>query len=51
MLRRQRLARKAAARSAGTDMGLASTIVFFGVFPAVMATGLVLAQVVSAFAP
>ena len=51
MLRRQKLARKAAARAAGTDMGLASTIVFFGVLPAVMATGLVLAQVVTAFAP
>jgi len=51
MLRRQRLARKSAARAAGPDMALASTIVFFGVLPAAMATGLVLVQVVAAFAP
>lgn len=55
MLRNQRLARKAAARAAarraGPDMALASTVVFFGVLPAVMATGLVLAQVVSAIVP
>jgi hypothetical protein len=51
MLRRQRLARKAAARAAAPDMALASTIVFFGVFPAAMATGLVLVQIVSAMSP
>ena len=54
MLRRQRLARKAAARStvhrAGPDMALASTIVFFGVFPTVMAAGLVVVQVATALA-
>jgi len=54
MLRQQRLLRKAAARPAahraGPDMALASTIVFFGVFPAVMAAGLVMVQVITAFA-
>jgi hypothetical protein len=53
MLRTQRLARKSAARAvhrAGPDMALATTIVFFGVFPAVMAAGLALVQVLSAFA-
>lgn len=53
MLRTQKLARKAAARAArraGPDMALASTIVFFGVFPAAMAAGLVLVQVVGAIA-
>lgn len=54
MLRHQRLTAKLAARPsarrAGPDMALASTIVFFGVFPAVMAAGLVLVQVVAAFA-
>ncbi len=53
MLRTQKLARKAAARavrSAGPDMALASTIVFFGVFPAVMAAGLVLVQILAAVA-
>jgi hypothetical protein len=51
MLRTQRLARKSAARavrSAGPDMALATTIVFFGVFPAVMAAGLVLVQILGA---
>ena len=54
MLRQHRLARKSAARAvhrAGPDMALASTIVFFGVFPAVMAARLVLVQVVSTIAP
>jgi hypothetical protein len=54
MLRQQRLTRKLAARPAahraGPDMALASTIVFFGVFPAVMAAGLMLVQVVAAVA-
>ena len=54
MLRQDRLARKLAARPAahraGPDMALASTIVFFGVFPAVMAAGLVVVQVVTAIA-
>jgi hypothetical protein len=55
MLRNERLARKAqaraAARRAGPDMALASTIVFFGVLPAAMATGLILVQAVSAIVP
>ena len=53
MLRQQKLSRKFAARAthrAGPDMALASTIVFFGVFPAVMAAGLIVVQVVSAIA-
>lgn len=53
MLRHQKLSRKAAAHAAhraGPDMALASTIVFFGVFPAVMAAGLVLVQIVGAVA-
>jgi len=54
MLRHQRLSRKAAARSAvhraGPDMALATTIVFFGVFPAVMAAGLIMVQVATALA-
>ena len=54
MLRQQKLARKFAARPAahraGPDMALASTIVFFGVFPAVLAAGLILVQVVAAIA-
>lgn len=51
MLRTQKLARKSAARAirpAGPDMALATTIVFFGVFPAVMAAGLALVQVLTA---
>ena len=55
MLRHHRPARKhfgrAAAHRAGADMALASTIVFFGVFPAVLATGLVLVQAIATFAP
>ena len=54
MLRQDRLSRKAAARSAvhraGPDMALATTIVFFGVFPAVLAAGLVVVQVATALA-
>ncbi len=54
MLRQQRPTAKLAARPAvhraGTDMALASTIVFFGVFPAVMAAGLILVQVLAAVA-
>ena len=53
MLRKERLSRKAAARAtyrAGPDMALASTIVFFGVVPAVMAAGLVVVQVATALA-
>ena len=54
MLRTQRLARKAAVRPAvhraHHDMALASTVVFFGVFPAVLAAGLLLVQFISAFA-
>jgi hypothetical protein len=50
MLRQQRLIRKAAARRPHNDMALASTIVFFGVLPAVMAAGLVLTQLVLAVA-
>lgn len=53
MLRHQRLSRKAAARSlhrAGPDMALATTIVFFGVFPAVMAAGFAAVEVLTAFA-
>jgi hypothetical protein len=54
MLRRQRLTRKSAARTtayrAGPDMALATTIVFFGVFPAVMAAGLAVVQIVGALA-
>ncbi|MBL6854109.1 MAG: hypothetical protein ISS15_07485 [Alphaproteobacteria bacterium] len=53
MLRTQRLARKGSSRPAvhraGPDMALATTIVFFGVFPAVLATGLILVQFVAAF--
>ncbi|HXC53834.1 MAG TPA: hypothetical protein VNU97_00930 [Rhizomicrobium sp.] len=52
MLRTERLARKSASRPAahraGPDMALASTIVFFGVFPAVLAAGLILVQLVTA---
>jgi hypothetical protein len=53
MLRTQKLAHKTAARAAhraGPDMALASTIVFFGVFPAVMAAGLLLVQFITAVA-
>ena len=55
MLRTQRLARKAAVRHpvvhrAGPDMALASAIVFFGVFPAVMGAGFVVVQVLTALA-
>ena len=54
MLRQDRLSRKAAARSAvpraGPDMALATTIVFFGVFPAILAAGLVMVQVATALA-
>lgn len=46
----RKLAARAAARRAGPDMALASTIVFFGVFPVVMAAGLVLVQVVAPLA-
>jgi hypothetical protein len=51
MLRHRRLARKIAARPAraGSDMALASTIVFFGVLPGVLAAGFVIVQVVAAF--
>jgi hypothetical protein len=53
MLRQKRLARKSAARStaraAHHDMALASTIVFFGVFPLVIGAGLVLVQTILAF--
>ncbi|MEI9995472.1 MAG: hypothetical protein WDM91_12820 [Rhizomicrobium sp.] len=52
MLRQQRIARKAAARAASRrasdDMALAATIAFFGVFPLVMAGGLLLVQVIGA---
>jgi hypothetical protein len=55
MLRHQRLARKHAARlathRAGPDMALASTIVFFGVLPGVLAAGFVVVQVIVAFGP
>jgi hypothetical protein len=54
MLRQQRLARKFAARNAPRaahhDMALASTVVFFGVFPAVLGAGLILVQTILAFA-
>ncbi len=54
MLRTEKLARKSAARAAthraGPDMALASTIVFFGVVPAVMAAGIVVVQVITAVA-
>jgi hypothetical protein len=46
--------RKSVARSATRaphhDMALASTIVFFGVFPAVLGAGLLLVQSILAFA-
>ena len=45
------LPRRAAAHRAGPDMALASTIVFFGVFPAALAAGLILVQLVAALAP
>lgn len=53
MLRTQKLTRKSNARAvhrAGPDMALATTITFFGVFPAVMAAGLVVVQVITAVA-
>ena len=53
MLRQHRLAIKLASRQvhrAGPDMALATTIVFFGVFPAVMVAGLLLVQLVAALA-
>jgi hypothetical protein len=54
MLRTPRLARKAAIRPAvhraGPDMALATTIVFFGMFPAVLAAGLLVVQIVTAVA-
>jgi hypothetical protein len=54
MLRQKRLARKSAARSAARgphhDMALASTVVFFGVVPAVLGAGLLLVQSILAFA-
>ena len=43
--------RRPATHRAGPDMALASTIVFFGVFPAVLATGLVVVQAIAALAP
>lgn len=48
MLRQQRLARKFIARQPHRDMALASTIVFFGVFPAVMGAALLLMQLILA---
>ena len=36
---------------AGADMALASTIAFFGVLPAVLAAGLVVVQIATAFGP
>jgi len=49
MLRQHRLARKAAARFAprdpGHDMALAATLVFFGVFPIMLVSGLLLVQI------
>jgi hypothetical protein len=45
------LSARTASRRAGSDMALASTIVFFGIFPVVMAAGLVMVQVIGAFAP
>ncbi len=42
---------RSAVHRAGPDMALASTIVFFGVFPAVLGTGLALVQIVAALAP
>ena len=49
MLHQHRLARKAAARFAprdpGHDMALAATLVFFGVFPILLISTLMLAQV------
>ncbi len=53
MLRKERLARKAAARvvhRAAPDMALATTVVFFGVFPGVMAAGFVVVQLATALA-
>jgi hypothetical protein len=54
MLRQHRLARKSAARSAARaphhDMALASTVVFFGVFPLVLGAGLILVQTLLAVA-
>ena len=55
MLRTEKLARKSAARltvrAAGPYMALATTMVFFGVLPAVMAAGLIVTEIVSKLAP
>ena len=55
MLRCQNLIRtptgRSAAHRAGQDMALATTIVFFGVFPAVLGTGLVIVQLIATLAP
>jgi hypothetical protein len=52
MLRHRRLALKSAfrllPRHAGNDMALASTLVFFGVFPIILFTGLLLVQALGA---
>jgi hypothetical protein len=50
-IRTVRLSPTRAAHRAGPDMALASTIVFFGVLPAVLGAGLVVVQMVAALAP
>ena len=51
MLRQQKIARKAAVRFAprdpGHDMALAATLVFFGVFPIMLVSGLLLIQILN----
>ena len=54
MLRQHRLARKSAARYAprdpGPDLALAATLVFFGVFPIMAVSGLMIMQMLGAIA-
>ena len=51
MLRTRPQMRRPAVHRAGPDMALASTIVFFGVLPAILGTGLVLVQMIAQLAP
>ena len=48
--RNRRSATRFAPRDPGPDMALAATLVFFGVFPILVVTGLMMMQMLGAFA-
>ncbi len=54
MLRQHRISGKSATRFAprdpGSDLALAATLVFFGVFPIMLVTGLMIMQMLGSFA-